>query len=48
MCGIALIVGPGADERLFRRMLASIRPRGDVVSPAAMSVALFQRRESNT
>jgi asparagine synthase (glutamine-hydrolysing) len=30
MCGIALIVGPGADERLFRRMLASIRPRGDV------------------
>jgi asparagine synthase (glutamine-hydrolysing) len=30
MCGIALIVGPGADERLFRRMLASIRPRVDV------------------
>ena len=30
MCGIALIVGPGADERLFRRMLASIRPRGEV------------------
>jgi asparagine synthase (glutamine-hydrolysing) len=30
MCGIVLIVGPGADDGLFRRMLASIRPRGDV------------------
>ena len=30
MCGIVLTVGPGADQALFRRMLGSIRPRGDV------------------
>jgi asparagine synthase (glutamine-hydrolysing) len=30
MCGIALIVGEGADRELFRRMMASIRPRGDI------------------
>jgi asparagine synthase (glutamine-hydrolysing) len=30
VCGIALIVGPGADRALFDRMMASIRPRGDV------------------
>ncbi|HEV3131363.1 MAG TPA: asparagine synthase-related protein [Acidimicrobiales bacterium] len=30
MCGIALIVGPGANRALFDRMMASIRPRGDV------------------
>jgi asparagine synthase (glutamine-hydrolysing) len=30
VCGIALIVGPGADQALFRRMMAAIRPRGDI------------------
>ncbi len=30
MCGIALIVGRGADRAVFDRMMASIRPRGDV------------------
>jgi asparagine synthase (glutamine-hydrolysing) len=30
MCGIVLVVGPGADRSLFRRMMASIKPRGDV------------------
>jgi asparagine synthase (glutamine-hydrolysing) len=30
VCGIVLVVGPGADQGLFGRMLASIRPRGDV------------------
>jgi asparagine synthase (glutamine-hydrolysing) len=29
MCGIALIVGPGADPELFRQMLASLAPRGE-------------------
>ncbi|HSZ49121.1 MAG TPA: asparagine synthase-related protein [Streptosporangiaceae bacterium] len=30
MCGIALIVGPGADRQTFGRMLASLAPRGEV------------------
>ncbi len=30
MCGIALIVGRGADSALFGQMLASIAPRGEV------------------
>ncbi len=30
MCGIALIVGPGADSALFRQMLDSLAPRGEV------------------
>ncbi len=30
MCGIALIVGRGADPNLFRRMLAPLAPRGEV------------------
>ncbi|MEP6599185.1 MAG: asparagine synthase-related protein [Actinomycetota bacterium] len=30
MCGIALIVGPGADRSLFAEMLAAIAARGDI------------------
>ena len=30
MCGIAVVVGPGADPARFARMLAPIAPRGDV------------------
>jgi asparagine synthase (glutamine-hydrolysing) len=30
MCGIALIVGPGADRSTFMRMLRSLAPRGDI------------------
>ena len=30
MCGIALIVGPGADRRRFDAMMATLAPRGDV------------------
>jgi asparagine synthase (glutamine-hydrolysing) len=30
VCGIALIIGPGADRAVFDAMMASIRPRGDV------------------
>jgi asparagine synthase (glutamine-hydrolysing) len=30
VCGIALIVGPEADRSLFRQMMDSIRPRGDI------------------
>src|SRR6266567_2158050 len=29
MCGIALILGPGADARAFRRMLAALAHRGE-------------------
>jgi asparagine synthase (glutamine-hydrolysing) len=29
VCGIALIVGPGADPALFRQMLGSLAPRGE-------------------
>src|ERR1700729_4023842 len=29
MCGIALIVGPGADPEIFRQMMASLAPRGE-------------------
>ncbi len=30
MCGIALILGDGADRALFDQMMAAISPRGDV------------------
>jgi asparagine synthase (glutamine-hydrolysing) len=30
VCGIVLIAGPAASEGLFRQMLATLRPRGDV------------------
>ncbi|MGY1710625.1 asparagine synthetase B family protein [Geodermatophilus sp. SYSU D00758] len=30
MCGIAAVLGPGADRELFRGMLAAISPRGEV------------------
>jgi asparagine synthase (glutamine-hydrolysing) len=30
LCGIALIVGPGADRQTFGRMLASLAPRGEI------------------
>jgi asparagine synthase (glutamine-hydrolysing) len=30
VCGIALIVGPGADRSRFARMVAAIEPRGDI------------------
>src|SRR5215472_8499921 len=29
VCGVALIVGPGADPALFRQMLSSLAPRGE-------------------
>ena len=34
MCGIALIVGPGADNGLFRQMLDSLAPRGEIEETA--------------
>src|SRR5258708_8017515 len=34
MCGIAMIVGPGADSRLFRQMLESLAPRGEIEETA--------------
>ena len=34
MCGIALIVGPGADGTLFRRMLDLLGPRGEIEETA--------------
>ena len=30
MCGIAMILGPGADRGAFRRMIGSLAPRGEV------------------
>ena len=30
MCGIALMLGPRADEQVFRRMFGSLAPRGEV------------------
>ncbi|GAB3809126.1 hypothetical protein GCM10027605_43140 [Micromonospora zhanjiangensis] len=30
MCGIALILGPGADRAVFRQMLAALTPRGEI------------------
>lgn len=30
MCGIALVVGAGADRAVFRRMMRSLAPRGDL------------------
>jgi len=30
VCGIALIIGPNADQQAFRRMVASLAPRGEV------------------
>ena len=34
MCGIALIAGPGADNGLFRQMLDSLAPRGEIEETA--------------
>ncbi len=35
MCGIALIAGAGADDRLFRQMLDSLAPRGEIEETAS-------------
>ena len=34
MCGIALIAGPGGEDKLFRQMLDSLAPRGEIEETA--------------